>query len=37
MAYHITYLSDVLEHNGIRNLSQLFEAEYHNFKEYPFD
>jgi hypothetical protein len=36
MAYHISYLSDILEYNGIRNLSQLFAAEYAGFKEYPF-
>lgn len=36
MCYHINYLSDILEYNGIRTLSQLFAAEYNNFKDYPF-
>ena len=37
MSYHISYLSDVLEYNGIKTLPQLFAAEYTNFKEFPFD
>lgn len=37
MTYHINYLSDILQYNGIKNLSQLLAAEYSNFKEYPFD
>ena len=36
MAYHISYLSDVLEYNGIRTLPQLFAADYSGFKEFPF-
>jgi hypothetical protein len=37
MCFHITYLSDILEYNGIKTLSQLFAAEYNNFKDYPFE
>ena len=37
MAYHISYLSDVLEYNGIRTLPQLFAGEYSGFKEFPFE
>lgn len=37
MAYHISYLSEVLEYNGIRSLPQLFAADYSGFKEFPFD
>ena len=37
MCFHINYLSDVLEYNGIRTLSQLLGAEYNNFKDYPLE
>ena len=37
MAYHISYLSDVLEYNGIRTLPQLFAADYSGYKEFPFE
>jgi hypothetical protein len=37
MVYHVTYLSDLLEYNGIHNLSQLLAAEYNNFEGYPFE
>ena len=37
MCYHISYLSDILEYNGIKSLSQLFAAEYNSFKDYPFE
>lgn len=37
MTYHISYLSDILEYNGIRTLSQLFAAEYANFDGFPFE
>lgn len=36
MVYHVTYLSDVLEYNGIHTLSQLYAANYNNFEGYPF-
>ncbi len=35
--YHVTGLSDLLEYNGLRNLSQLYKAQYNNFEGYPFD
>lgn len=37
MVYHLTALSDTLEYNGIRTLSQLYAANYNNFDGYPFD
>jgi hypothetical protein len=37
MVYHVTYLSDVLEYNGIHTLSQLYAANYNNFEGYPFE
>jgi hypothetical protein len=37
MVYHLTSLSDVLEYNGIRTLSQLYAANYNNFDGYPFE
>lgn len=37
MCFHISYMSDVLEYNGIKTLSQLLAAEYNNFKDYPFE
>jgi hypothetical protein len=37
MVYHIPYLSDLLEYNGIKNMNQLFAAEYNKFKDYPFE
>lgn len=36
MAYHVSYLSDLLEYNGIKSISQLLTAQYNNFKDYPF-
>jgi hypothetical protein len=35
--YHLSYLSDVLEYNGIKTIPQLFAAEYTGFKEFPFE
>lgn len=29
--YHVTALSDLLEYNGIKTLSQLYKAQYNNF------
>lgn len=29
--YHVTGLSDMLEYNGIRTISQLYKAQYNNF------
>ena len=34
--YHVTSLSDLLQYNGIKNLSQLYKAQYSNFEGYPF-
>lgn len=35
--YHINYLSDILEYNGIRSVSDLLRAQYNNFEGYPLD
>ena len=35
--YGLTALSDVLEYNGIKTLSQLYAANYNNFQGYPFE
>ena len=35
--YHVSYLSDLLEYNGIGSLAQLYAAHYNNFEGYPFD
>ena len=37
MTYRVNYLSDILEYNGIKTMSQLFVAEYSGFKEYPLE
>lgn len=36
MIYHVNYLSDILEYNGIHTLPQLYAAEYSGFKGFPF-
>jgi hypothetical protein len=35
--YHVNYLSDVLQYNGIRTLKQLYVANATNYESYPLD
>ncbi len=36
LVYNVNYISDILEYNGLKTLSQLYAAEYNNFDGYPF-
>ena len=35
--YHLHYLSDVLQYNGIRTLKQLYQDNANNYESYPLD
>lgn len=35
--YHVNYLSDVLQYNGIRSLKELYAANATNYESYPLD
>jgi hypothetical protein len=35
--YHLNYLSDVLQYNGIKTLKQLYVANANNYESYPLD
>ena len=35
IVYHVDYLTEVLQYNGIKTLKELYAAEYNNFEGYP--